>query len=730
MTYTPTPGGLLLSAACDVRDRYLRLLHGVVDMRRTDDLGIRELLKDTETQLRKQLTTYEAKVANALQSADLEDAPANPDSWSGPYQKRIWDVTRNGFSALTAEQRLFFRHLTSGVLPPADIAYFLARSVGLSPTRPSHRQRFAVCNSQYSSWESTKVTTDTATPIIPIPFVETLTPLRWPLLVHELGHHVLPVSEEQRANGNDVTSRVMEAHLGGDTAVGRLLDLEETISDRVAERYCSSAFAMALLRESQLVSMAKHLGEQAAPKLLDRLRQLDYWPHLEPALPKPWRANLGDPVRDLSAVRETAVSLMEGREDVRPDVVDAVVALLLDNQPAPSVQLSPAPSDMDLARAAKRESSGISESEIESIFLAVTETACTDAEVLTAAWQIETCQPAEIYLADLGNSLLVDGELDEQRLVERRAALTRRDTAISRSLQAAAVHDWLQTHDAKIRANVVAAEKHRDQAAAHSTLASTTPPEEPAEPEGAAPTPESAPAPPAASPPLAVLNESSPLSDVQLVRRLIGAPKTNRLVIRPLIDPAQIGGTTIDLRLGTEWETMRTSRFKALNPIDELDDITTLLDSSVEQFRLTSGQNEGLVLHPGELMLALTLEYLRLPDDLWGNLEGRSTWARIGLQVHASAGMIDAGFDGYLTLELQNTSRLPLVLYPGLRVAQLAFFPVPGIARAYRRKASAAYSDQTSARTAFPRQHEHEALRAYHRAERESERKLHITPDA
>lgn len=84
--------------------------------------------------------------------------------------------------------------------------------------------------------------------------------------------------------------------------------------------------------------------------------------------------------------------------------------------------------------------------------------------------------------------------------------------------------------------------------------------------------------------------------------------------------------------------------------------------------------------------------------------------------------MVDAGFDGYLTLELQNTGRLPLVLYPGLRVAQMAFFPVSGVARHYKRKAGAAYSDQTSARTAFPSQHEHEALRQHQAAERSGER--------
>lgn len=166
---------------------------------------------------------------------------------------------------------------------------------------------------------------------------------------------------------------------------------------------------------------------------------------------------------------------------------------------------------------------------------------------------------------------------------------------------------------------------------------------------------------------------------------------------------------------------LRTSRFQALDPGAPPEVTAELLDAAAEEYRLTAGYDQNLVLHPGELILALTLEYLRLPDDLWGNLEGRSTWARLGLQVHATAGMIDCGFSGYLTLELQNNGRLPLVLSPGLRVAQMAFFPVKHVINPYRGK-RAAYSAQTSARTAFHRQHEHAALSRFLDVAEEKER--------
>jgi dCTP deaminase len=219
------------------------------------------------------------------------------------------------------------------------------------------------------------------------------------------------------------------------------------------------------------------------------------------------------------------------------------------------------------------------------------------------------------------------------------------------------------------------------------------------------------------------LDESSPLGSLAIVRRLLlPAGHEQRLVVSPLVAPGQIGTTTVDLRLGTEWEAMSAYRFQALDPGENPQTASELLQTSVEEFRVTAGQRHGLVLHPGDLLLALTLEYLSLPRDLWGQLEGRSTWARQGLQVHATAGMVDAGFEGYLTLELQNTGRIPLVLYPGLRVAQMAFFPVRHTAYAYSGKPNAAYSGQTRARSQFVHQPEHNHRHAYVQAEAAAER--------
>lgn len=214
-------------------------------------------------------------------------------------------------------------------------------------------------------------------------------------------------------------------------------------------------------------------------------------------------------------------------------------------------------------------------------------------------------------------------------------------------------------------------------------------------------------------------SESTPLSDAQIVRRLRSSDPGRQLVIRPLITSTQIGAVTVDLRLGTEWQVLKTSRFHAVNAADPPERVADLVSAAEEHFRLTVG--EEIVLHPGELLLCLTLEYLHLPNDLWGNLDGRSTWARVGLQVHATAGMIDPGFAGYITLELQNTGRLPLVLSPGLRVGQIAFFHVAGVRRPYDSKPAASYAQQTTASTAIASQREHKILNWFRQAEESDE---------
>jgi len=119
-------------------------------------------------------------------------------------------------------------------------------------------------------------------------------------------------------------------------------------------------------------------------------------------------------------------------------------------------------------------------------------------------------------------------------------------------------------------------------------------------------------------------------------------------------------------------------------------------------------------------VLASTLEYFRLPATLAGRLEGRSTWGRLGLQVHSTAGFVDPGFSGILTFELQNMGKGPLILYPGVRIAQICFFRCNATAIPYTQKPGAKYHSKLgSAGSMFNEDSEFRAIRSYHRARRD-----------
>jgi dCTP deaminase len=147
---------------------------------------------------------------------------------------------------------------------------------------------------------------------------------------------------------------------------------------------------------------------------------------------------------------------------------------------------------------------------------------------------------------------------------------------------------------------------------------------------------------------------------------------SNALVLTPLLDEAQITEATVDLRLGTEFLVLRRTLESGLDPRTQTQ---AQLDALHDRIVVPIG--ESLWLHPGHFLLAATLEYLRVPDDLSAYVLGRSSWGRVGLIV-ATAIMIQPGFTGSLTLELVNDGDSPICLYPGTRIAQLAVHTLDG----------------------------------------------------
>jgi dCTP deaminase len=149
---------------------------------------------------------------------------------------------------------------------------------------------------------------------------------------------------------------------------------------------------------------------------------------------------------------------------------------------------------------------------------------------------------------------------------------------------------------------------------------------------------------------------TSVLSD-GTIRRLVDE---GRIVIEPW-DPELVQPASVDLRLGGSFRVFHNHRTSAI----DLREPPTNLTEEI--------QAEMFVIHPGEFVLGRTLERVELPDDIVARIEGKSSLGRLGLIVHATAGFVDPGFKGTLTLEITNLTRVPIKLYPELPIAQLSF---------------------------------------------------------
>ncbi len=139
---------------------------------------------------------------------------------------------------------------------------------------------------------------------------------------------------------------------------------------------------------------------------------------------------------------------------------------------------------------------------------------------------------------------------------------------------------------------------------------------------------------------------------------------SGRIVVDPLGDGA-VQPSSVDVRLAAQFAVFANHRYSSIDVRADQPGLTDLVEVP---------EGEPFVLHPGEFVLGATLERIRLPHDLVARIEGKSSLARLGLVIHSTAGFVDAGFEGDVTLELSNVATLPILLYPGMRVAQFAFF--------------------------------------------------------
>jgi len=137
-----------------------------------------------------------------------------------------------------------------------------------------------------------------------------------------------------------------------------------------------------------------------------------------------------------------------------------------------------------------------------------------------------------------------------------------------------------------------------------------------------------------------------------------------RVMVDPLDEDA-IQPSSIDVRVDNSFRVFANHRHPLIDVRAPMPDLTELVE--VED-------DEPFILHPGEFVLGSTYERVALGDDLVARLEGKSSLGRLGLLIHSTAGFIDAGFNGWLTLELSNVATLPIAIYPRMRIGQIAFF--------------------------------------------------------
>ncbi|UPK74787.1 dCTP deaminase [Nocardioidaceae bacterium SCSIO 66511] len=138
----------------------------------------------------------------------------------------------------------------------------------------------------------------------------------------------------------------------------------------------------------------------------------------------------------------------------------------------------------------------------------------------------------------------------------------------------------------------------------------------------------------------------------------------NRIEIDPW-DTEMIQPSSVDMRLDKYFRVFQNHKYPHIDPAEDQSDLTQAV---------TAEKGAPFILHPGEFVLGSTYEQVGLPDDIAARVEGKSSLGRLGLLTHATAGFIDPGFSGHVTLELANVATLPIKLYPGMKIGQLCFF--------------------------------------------------------
>ncbi len=167
------------------------------------------------------------------------------------------------------------------------------------------------------------------------------------------------------------------------------------------------------------------------------------------------------------------------------------------------------------------------------------------------------------------------------------------------------------------------------------------------------------------------------------IRKLL---KEGRIVIRPIDEDTQVQPAGVDLRLGNEFRVFKSTCLPYIDTRKSPENYTDLIEIE---------DNKQFIIHPGEFVLATVKEYIKIPGDLMGSVDGRSSLGRIGIAIHATSASINPGWEGRFVLEMTNIGRAPVAVYPGMRIAKLTLHKLSSPAeRPYGSRGSEKYYKQ------------------------------------
>jgi dCTP deaminase len=180
--------------------------------------------------------------------------------------------------------------------------------------------------------------------------------------------------------------------------------------------------------------------------------------------------------------------------------------------------------------------------------------------------------------------------------------------------------------------------------------------------------------------------------------------KGGKIKVEPF-DENMVGPASLDIRLGNKFRVFKTLEKEVIDVKDYFDDIYTRVETKdyiihigkYSDLYILKNDNVPIIIHPGEFILASVYEYIELPDNIVGQIHGRSSIGRLGLIIHTSAGYVDPGYRGYLTLEIINVNKVPIKIYPKTKVAQIVFIETESSEVPYDKRKGSKYLNEEGA---------------------------------